>query len=66
MYGKNRKKVWGMQFFRLKHLIQDEHFAILLADDLIFNDPSATQQLIKVMQETNSSVIGLNKFQKIK
>ena len=41
-----------------------KYFAILLADDLIFNDPSATQQLIKVMQETNSSVIGLNKVPK--
>ncbi len=66
MYGKNHKKVWGMQFFRPKHLIQDEYFAILLADDLIFNDPSRTQQLINVMQETNSSVIGLNNVPKDK
>ena len=36
----------------------------MLADDLIFNNPSATQQLIKVVQETNSSVIGLNKVSK--
>jgi UTP--glucose-1-phosphate uridylyltransferase len=36
----------------------------LLADDLIINDPSATQQLINVAQKTNSSVIGLNKVPK--
>ena len=56
----------GDAILQAKHLIQDEYFAILLADDLIFNNPSATQQLIKVVQETNSSVIGLNNVPKDK
>ena len=58
------QKGLGHAILQAKHLIQDEYFAILLADDLIFNNPSATQQLIKVVQETNSSVIGLNKVPK--
>ena len=58
------QKGLGDAILQAKHLIQDEYFAILLADDLIFNNPSATQQLIKVVQETNSSVIGLNKVSK--
>lgn len=58
------QKGLGHAILQAKHLIQDEYFAILLADDLIFNNPSATQQLIKVAQETNSSVIGLNKVPK--
>ena len=37
-----------MQFLHAEHLIQDEAFAIFLADDLIINNPSATQQLINV------------------
>ena len=47
-----------------RNMIHNEPVAILLADDLIINDPSATQQLINVAQKTNSSVIGLNKVPK--
>ena len=54
----------GHAILQAKHLIKDESFAILLADDLIINNPSATQQLINVALETNSSVIGLNKVPK--
>ena len=58
------QKGLGHAILQAKHLIKDESFAILLADDLIINDPSATQQLINVAQKTNSSVIGLNKVPK--
>jgi len=51
----------GDAILQAQHLIADESFAILLADDLIINTPSATQQLIEVARENNSSVIGLNK-----
>ena len=54
----------GHAILQARHLIKDESFAILLADDLIINNPSATQQLINVALETNSSVIGLNKVPK--
>jgi UTP--glucose-1-phosphate uridylyltransferase len=58
------QKGLGHAILQAKHLIKDESFAILLADDLIINHPSATQQLINVALETNSSVIGLNKVPK--
>ena len=58
------QKGLGHAILQAKHLIKDESFAILLADDLIINNPSATQQLINVALETNSSVIGLNKVHK--
>ena len=60
----NSQKGLGHAILQAKHLIQDEYFAILLADDLIINDPSATQQLINIASENNSSVIGLNKVSK--
>ena len=58
------QKGLGHAILQAKHLIKDEFFAILLADDLIINNLSATQQLINVALETNSSVIGLNKVLK--
>ena len=58
------QKGLGDAILQAKHLIEDEYFAILLADDLIVNNPSATQQLINVAKETNTSVIGLNKVPK--
>ena len=58
------QKGLGDAILQAKHLIEDEYFAILLADDLIVNNPSATQQLINIAKETNTSVIGLNKVPK--
>ena len=55
------QKGLGDAIMQASHLIEDEYFAILLADDLIVNNPSATQQLINVAKETNTSVIGLNR-----
>ena len=54
----------GHAIHHAKDLIEEESFAILLADDLIFNEPSATKQLIDISIERNSSVIGLNKVPK--
>ena len=55
------QKGLGHAILQAKHLIRDEFFAILLADDLVINNPSATKQLIDISMKTNSSVIGLNK-----
>ena len=46
-----------------KHLINDEAFAVLLADDLIASDStSCLQQMAKVYSETGSSVIAVQKI----
>ncbi|MDA9973944.1 UTP--glucose-1-phosphate uridylyltransferase [Gammaproteobacteria bacterium] len=50
----------GDAIFHARHLIDQEYFAVLLADDLIINSPSATQQLITVAEQHNASVLGLN------
>jgi UTP--glucose-1-phosphate uridylyltransferase len=55
------QKGLGHAILQAKHLIGDEFFAILLADDLVINNPSATKQLIDISLKTHSSVIGLNK-----
>ena len=54
------QKGLGDAILHAQHLIQDEAFAVLLADDLILNSPSCTEQLIETYQKTNSTVIGLN------
>ena len=46
------------------HLINDDAFAVLLADDLIFSEVSCLQQLIDIHNITNSSVIGINEVLK--
>ena len=57
----------GHAILLAKGLIKkDESFAILLADDLVLNKPSATEQLIKIAQENDSSVVGLNRVSKDK
>lgn len=55
------QKGLGDAILHAKHLIQDEHFAVLLADDLVVNSPSVTQQLITAASEKESSVIALNR-----
>ena len=50
----------GDAILHAEHLIQDEAFAVLLADDLILNDPSCTSQLISVFEKNHCSVIGVN------
>ena len=46
------------------HLVKDDAFAVLLADDLIFSKVSCLQQLIDIHNNTNSSVIGVNEVPK--
>jgi UTP--glucose-1-phosphate uridylyltransferase len=50
----------GDAILHAEHLIQDEAFAIILADDLILNNPSCTSQLISAFEKNDCSVIGIN------
>ena len=54
----------GDAILHAEHLIQDEPFAIILADDLILNSPSCIKQLISVYEQNQFSVIGLNEVPK--
>lgn len=54
------QKGLGDAILQAQHLIQDEAFAVLLADDLILNDPSCTAQLIDIYAQKHCSVLGLN------
>ena len=57
----SNQKGLGDAVLQARHLIEEEAFAILLADDLIINNPSAIQQLIDIAIENESSVLGLNR-----
>ena len=50
----------GDAILHSEHLIQEEAFAIILADDLIINNPSCISQLMKIHEENECSVIGVN------
>ena len=50
----------GDAILHSEHLINEESFAIILADDLIINNPSCISQLISTHKEYECSVIGVN------
>ncbi|MDB2318887.1 UTP--glucose-1-phosphate uridylyltransferase GalU [Gammaproteobacteria bacterium] len=50
----------GDAILHAEHLIQEEPFAIILADDLIINHQSCISQLIETYKEHQCSVIGVN------
>jgi UTP--glucose-1-phosphate uridylyltransferase len=50
----------GDAILHSEHLIQEEAFAIVLADDLIINNPSCISQLISSYDEHECSIIGVN------
>jgi UTP--glucose-1-phosphate uridylyltransferase len=50
----------GDAILHSEHLIKEETFAIILADDLIINNPSCISQLMKTYEENQCSVIGVN------
>ena len=54
----------GDAILHSEHLIQEEAFAIILADDLIINNPSCISQLMKIHEENECSVIGVNEVPK--
>ena len=55
------QKGLGDAILQAQHLIQDEAFAVLLADDLILNNPSCTSQLMDEYEKKQCTIIGLNK-----
>ena len=50
----------GDAILHSEHLIQEEAFAIILADDLIINKPSCISQLMEIHEENKCSIIGVN------
>jgi len=50
----------GDAILHSEHLIQEEAFVIVLADDLIINNPSCITQLISSYDEHKCSIIGVN------
>lgn len=42
-----------------KPVVGDEPFAVILADDLIDGEPGAVEQMVRVFNETHSSVLGV-------
>jgi UTP--glucose-1-phosphate uridylyltransferase len=54
----------GDAILHSEHLIKNEAFAIILADDLIINNPSCISQLISSYYEHQCSVIGVNEVPK--
>ena len=54
------QKGLGDAILHAEHLIQEEPFAIILADDLIINKQSCISQLIESYKEHQCSVIGVN------
>lgn len=43
------------------NIINDEPFAVLLADELMDSKPGALSQMIKVYEQTSSSILGVNR-----
>ena len=58
------QKGLGDAIAHASHLIEDEAFAVLLADDLIFSEESCLQQLINIHENSGLSVVGVNKVLK--
>ena len=58
------QKGLGDAIAHASHLIEDEAFAVLLADDLIFSEESCLQQLINIHENSGLSVLGVNKVLK--
>lgn len=58
------QKGLGDAIAHASHLINDEPFAVLLADDLIISDKSCLQQLAEIYYENHFSVLGVNRVEK--
>ena len=58
------QKGLGDAIAHASHLINNEPFAVLLADDLIFSEESCLQQLVNVYEASKLSVIGVNEVAK--
>lgn len=57
----------GHAIYRAKTFVGDEPFAVLLGDDVVYNDEKsvpATRQLIEAYEETQSCILGVQKVAK--
>ena len=54
----------GHAILQAQEAIGDDSFAVLLPDDLFFSEEACLDQLLNSYQETNSSVIAVNKVRK--
>ena len=54
----------GHAILQAQEVIGDHSFAVLLPDDLFFSEETCLDQLLNSYQETNSSVIAVNKVMK--
>lgn len=57
------QKGLGHAILEAEKFIGNEPFAVLLGDDIVVNDKPATQQLIDMYHQTDSSVIGVQEVQ---
>ena len=57
------QKGLGHAILEAEKFIGDEPFTVLLGDDIVVNDKPATQQLIDMYHQTDSSVIGVQEVQ---
>ena len=49
----------GHAILQAKHIVTDDFFGIILADDLILSEPGCLKQLLKIHERTQSSVLGV-------
>ena len=60
--NQQEQKGLGHAILLAEDFINNEHFAVLLPDDLFFSEKSCLMQLDEVYRQTNSSVIAVNKI----
>ena len=49
----------GHAILQAKHIVTDDFFGVILADDLILSEPGCLKQLLKIHERTQSSVLGV-------
>ena len=51
-----------MQYYRLKRLVGEDPFAVVLADDLIDSKQGVLKQMLDHYKDENSSIISVQKI----
>lgn len=66
IYFKRQKEMKGLghAVLQAKAFVGDEPFAVLLGDDIVYNEKPCLQQLIDVYNEKNGSVLGVQSVPK--
>ena len=63
--NQNEQNGLGHAILQAENLLENESFAVLLPDDLFFSEKSCLSQLLDIHIETKSSVIAVNKIDKV-